>query len=215
MRETALTSDSTESVVSGSPETTRTTSPPSLAAATSVRATSAGSPSAGWTIWSCSSTMSSVGLDVSSDSVSSVAWSAFFVSFLVLLRADSAGSCRWAEPIIATTAAGTSGSMKAVVAFAITVRARTVSRSGSPGPDPTKRIRPGLAFFVRLMRSHSPALVERAAVLLCCSGVDEFARSQIQQFGGEASSELFGVVDRTHHRSADHVGSVLGRHRRA
>ena len=48
-------------------------------------------------------------------------------------------------PISLSTASPTSGSVNTQAALASTVRARVVSRPGSPGPDPTNEIRPGLA----------------------------------------------------------------------
>ena len=54
---------------------------------------------------------------------------------------DGGGS---SEPTRASTASGTSGSVKTSAALANTVRARVVSRPGSPGPEPTNVMRPGL-----------------------------------------------------------------------
>ena len=68
---------------------------------------------------------------------------------------DAGGS---SEPTIASTCSGTSGSVNTSAALASTVRARVVSRPGSPGPDPTNRMRPGFALRPRMLICITPAL---------------------------------------------------------
>ncbi len=52
-------------------------------------------------------------------------------------------------PTTSSTAWGTSGSVNTHVALASTVRARVVSRLGSPGPEPTNVMFPGFALRPR------------------------------------------------------------------
>lgn len=54
-------------------------------------------------------------------------------------------------PISATTGSGTSGSVNTSAALASTAAARVVSKPGSPGPEPTKTMRPGLGLRPRVM----------------------------------------------------------------
>ena len=54
-------------------------------------------------------------------------------------------------PTSASTGSGTSGSVNTRAACASTVAARVVSRPGSPGPEPTKVMRPGLGFRPRVI----------------------------------------------------------------
>jgi hypothetical protein len=54
-----------------------------------------------------------------------------------------------AVPTTLSTACGTSGSVNTHMALLNTVRARVVNRPGSPGPEPTNVIRPGLGLRPR------------------------------------------------------------------
>ena len=68
-------------------------------------------------------------------------------------------------PISASTGSGTSGSMNTRGAFASTVAARVVSRAGSPGPEPTNMMRPGLGLRPRVVICVSPTQLPRAGGL--------------------------------------------------
>ena len=127
-RDTALTSVITASTDIGSPATRRTTSAPVLASATRVLATSAGSPSAGRT----SGPTETTGGAVWSSPGAAGRWGA----------GPAAGGR--SVPTSLSTASGTSGSVKTQAALASTALARVVSNPGSPGPDPTNVILPGL-----------------------------------------------------------------------
>src|SRR5271167_4172269 len=143
----AFTSVITASTDSGSPATSRTTSVPVRASATSVLATSAGSPKAG---------RMSGPTDTTAAGCSSVPVPT--VSSLAPPTDDAAGSAGAGPdtggrslPINASTNSGTSGSMNTREALASTEAARVVSRAGSPGPEPTNMMRPGLGLRPRVV----------------------------------------------------------------
>ena len=71
----------------------------------------------------------------------------FSVGMLGARAGPTAGGS--AVPTTFRTASGTSGSVNTHVALLNTVRARVVSRPGSPGPEPTNVMRPGLSFRPR------------------------------------------------------------------
>src|SRR3954464_3778302 len=137
-RDSAFTSVITESTDRGSPATSRTTSTPVRDSVARVLATSAGSPSAGR--MSGSPGMVAVVAVSPSPSLS--------VAGLAGSGPDGGGS---SDPHRASTASGTSGSVKISAALASTVRARVVSRPGSPGPEPTNVMRPGLCLRPRVV----------------------------------------------------------------
>ncbi|SHW82454.1 Uncharacterised protein [Mycobacteroides abscessus subsp. abscessus] len=152
----AFTSVMTESTDSGSPATSRTTSTPVFASAMSSFATSVGSPSAGRTSTPCGNVIvGPVGATIEPAAASSVLASAAG-SASAGCGPDVGGR---SVPISASTASGTSGSVKTNAACAKTFRARVVNRPGSPGPEPTKVMRPGLCLRTRVVISHSRSTV--------------------------------------------------------
>ncbi|CNI39086.1 Uncharacterised protein [Mycobacterium tuberculosis] len=136
----------TASKVSGSPATSRTTSTPVLASVVIVLATSAGSPSAG-RMSAPPGTMDPVAWALSASGLSPAA--------SALVGAGSAGTGPETGgrslPISASTGSGTSGSVNTRAAFAKTAAARVVNSPGSPGPEPTKMMWPGLGLRPRVV----------------------------------------------------------------
>src|SRR5271156_4200080 len=205
VRATAFTSVITASTDSGSPATSRTTSVPVRASATSVLATSAGSPSAG---------RMSGPTDTTAAGCSFVAAPADPVVFPpsdCTLGSAGAGPDTGGKslPISASTGSGTSGSMKTRGAFASTVAARVVSRAGSPGPEPTNMMRPGLGLRPRVVICVSQSL-PRAGLLP--RRRHEFPCPQFEQLGGHREPELSCPIRTADTGRADHVGSVQRRH---
>src|SRR6185437_9707798 len=202
LRATVFTSVITESTERGSPETSRTTSTPVRASATSVLATSTGSPSAGRTSGPTDTTAATCSL------VSAPA--------SVRLSDGAAGSAGAGPetggkslPISACTGSGTSGSMNTRGALASTVAARVVSRAGSPGPEPTNRMRPGLGLRPRVVIVAPTYLV---GALALPRARHDFPCAQVEQLGGHREPELSCPIRTADPGRADHVGSVQRRH---
>ena len=102
-------------------------------------------------------------------------------------------------PTMLSTCSGTSGSVNTSAAFASTARARVVSRPGSPGPDPTNRMRPGFGLRPRMLICSLPLF-------------HELARTQLEQLRGHREPQLSSPTGSSDAGRADHVGSVQRRH---
>lgn len=140
LRAMALTSVMTASTVSGSPATRRTTSTPVRASWVRVLATSAGSPSAGR-------------MSGPPEITAGCVWPWSAPSPLEAAGSAGAGPETGGRslPISASTGSGTSGSVNTRAAFVSTVAARVVNSPGSPGPEPTYVMRPGVGLRPRVV----------------------------------------------------------------
>src|ERR1700752_4468761 len=95
-------------------------------------------------------------------------------------------------------------------AFASTVAARVVSRAGSPGPEPTNMMRPGLGLRPRVVICVSPSHFLMRVV--SPPRRHEFPFPQFEQLGVHREPKLWCPIRTADTGRADHVGSVQRLH---
>src|SRR5271166_3345939 len=204
LRATAFTSVMTASTVSGSPATSRTTSAPVRASAMSVLATSAGSPSAGRTSGPPDITAGADG-----PASPSLPPSALAATGPAGAGPDTGGR---SLPISASTGSGTSGSVNTRAALASTEAAFVVNSPGSPGPEPTNVMRPGLGLRPRVVIVAPKSLSFSFLARVLPRIADQLSCAQFEQLRGHREPQLSGPTGSADAGRADHVGPVQRRH---
>src|SRR5690625_2205022 len=207
----------TASTDSGSPETSRTTSAPERASAVRVLATSAGSPSAGRMSGPPGTAASALSAPSAPSAPASPASALPALSALAALGGTGPAIGGRSVPTSVSTASGTSGSMNTSAALVSAVRARVVSRPGSPGPEPTNTMRPGLGFCPRALSWRAIPYSQSLLASLLHADVSprvrhELARTQLEQLPRDRHAQFTGSVRTADAGRADHVGSVQRRH---